>query len=299
MSVSSRTLGFYNCYLNVYENGKNKRGAFDKNFTINLIEYIKSLSVTRRMYKIEKQKKVYCLKELIKPEKDIIVGIFQSGKYGHNPDYLSSISGITRPTAKHLDEAEEELTHLCIKLKDEKAIFLLEERRSGMSISRIIDYFNSYIPGFENINDRKYPYHFFFEIYPSKNITDILSSFSVSNTLELYAKKNIIEDEMKEFSGFESPLIRDEVILTIKAKRGESIPGLKMIKRISEQIVAKENRKYTRLRLKGKNSNKNSIIFDTEVLRLKEQVDALLNKNGTVNTKDILTKMIPIIKELE
>ena len=45
MSVSTRTLGFYNCYINAYENGKNERGVFDKNFTIKLIEYINSLPV--------------------------------------------------------------------------------------------------------------------------------------------------------------------------------------------------------------------------------------------------------------
>lgn len=301
MSVSTRTLGFYNFYINVYENGKNERGVFDKNFTIKLIEYIKSLPVHKRMDKIESQKKVYCLKELIKPEEDIIAVVFQSGKYGHNPDYLSSVDGRTRPTTKHFEEAEEELTHLCIKLKDEKAIFLLEERKSGMSIKKIVDYFNLYIHDFEKSNNKKYPYHFFSEIYPDKNIADILNSFSTSNTLELYTTKDIIEDEMKEFSGFKSPLIRDEVIFTIKAKRRESLPisVLKEIIGISEQIVAKENCKYTRLRLKGKNSNKNPITFDTEVLRLKEQVESLLNENGTVNTKDILTKMVPIIKELE
>ena len=42
MSVSTRTLGFYNCYIDVYENGRNEREVFDKNFTIKLIEYIES-----------------------------------------------------------------------------------------------------------------------------------------------------------------------------------------------------------------------------------------------------------------
>lgn len=301
MSVSTRTLGFYNCYINAYENGKNERGVFDKNFTIKLIEYINSLPVEKRMDNIESQKKVYCLKELMKPEEDIITIVFQSGKYGHNPDYLSSIDGTTRPTEKHFEEAEEELTHLCIKLKDEKAIFLLEERRSGMSINRIIDYFNSYINDFEKTSNKKYSYHFFSEIYPARNIADILNNFSTSNVLELYAKKDIIGDEMKEFSGFKSPLVRDQIILTLKSERRESFPGnfLETVKRLAEQIIGKKSLKYTRVRLKGKNNNKNPIVFDTEVLRLKEQVESLLNENGTVNTQDILAKMVPIIKELE
>lgn len=63
--------------------------------------------------------------------------------------------------------------------------------------------------------------------------------------------------------------------------------------------MVKKSLKYTRVRLKGKNNNKNPIVFDTEVLRLKEQVESLLNENGTVNTQDILAKMVPIIKELE
>lgn len=300
MSVSTRTLGFYNCYINAYERGKNERGVFDKNFTTSLIEYVVSLPVQKRMYKIESQKKVYCLKKLIKPEEDILAVVFQSGKYGHNPDYLSSANGETRPTAKHFEEAEEELTHLCIKLKDDKAIFLLEERKSGMSINKIIDYFNSYIPCLEKQEKKKYPYHFFCEIYPVKNISDIIDNFSVSNVLELYAKKDMISDEIKEFSEINSPLVRDQIMITLKAERRESFPAklLERVKRLSKKIIDKESSTYTRVRLKGKN-NKNPIIFDTEVLRLKEQIESLLNENGTVNTQDILTKMVPIIKDLE
>ncbi|MFP8919910.1 hypothetical protein ACFCTO_06785 [Megasphaera indica] len=68
---------------------------------------------------------------------------------------------------------------------------------------------------------------------------------------------------------------------------------------MANKVIDKESPKYTRVQLKGKNNNKNSIVFDTEVLRLKEQVESLLNENGTVNTQDILAKMVPIIKELE
>lgn len=300
MSVSTRTLGFYNCYINAYERGENKRGVFDKNFTISLIEYVASLPVMMRMYKIESQKKVYCLKKLIKLEEDILAVVFQSGKYGHNPDYLSSTSGETRPTAKHFEEAEEEITHLCIKLKDDKAIFLLEERKSGMSINKIVDYLNSYIHCLAKQDGKKYPYHFFCEIYPVKNISDIIDNFSISNVLELYVKKDMISDEIKEFSEINSPLVRDQIIITLKAERRESFPArlLERVKRLSKEIIDKKHYRYTRVRLKGKN-NKNPIIFDTEVLRLKEQVESLLNKNGTVNTQDILTKMVSIIKELE
>ena len=291
MSVSTRTLGFYNCYIDVYENGRNEREVFDKNFTIKLIEYIESLPVEKRMDKIESQKKVYCLKKLIKPEKDIINIVFQSGKYGHNPDYLSSINGTTRPTEKHFEEAEEELTHLCIKLKDEKAIFLLEERKSGMSIKKIIAYFNSFISHFEQQNREKYPYRFSCEIYPVKNIADIIDNFLISNVLELYAKKDIIGDEMKSFSEIDSPLVRDQVILILKAEKRESFPVkfLETVKRLANKVIDKESPKYTRVRLKGKNNNKNSIVFDTEVLRLKEQVESLLNENGTVNTQQQFT----------
>lgn len=301
MSISTRTLGFYNCYINEYKNGKNSRGIFDKSFALNLIKYIAGLPRCKRINNIESQKKVYCLKSFMQPEKNILNVVFQSGKYGHNPDYLSSVNGTTRPTTKHLDEAEEELTHLCIKLKDEKAIFLLEERRSGMSINRIIDYFNSYISEFENVSNREYPYHFFFEIYPAKNIEDILNNFSTSNVLELYAKKNVIEDEMKEFSGIQSALIRNQVMITLKANPRESfaVSFLREIMGISKKIISKDNRKYTRLRLKGKNSNKNPIIFDTKVLKLREQIESSLNENGTVNTQDILKKMLPILKDLE
>ena len=90
-------------------------------------------------------------------------------------------------------------------------------------------------------------------------------------------------------------------LYTLKAKPRESfaVSFLKEIVGISKKIISKDNRKYIRLRLKGKNSNKNPIIFDTEVLRLREQIESSLNENGTVNTQDILKKMIPILKDLE
>lgn len=37
-----------------------------------------------------------------------------------------------------MDEAEEELTHVCVKVKEQKAIILLEERKSGVGISRLL-----------------------------------------------------------------------------------------------------------------------------------------------------------------
>ena len=59
------------------------------------------------------------------------------------------------------------------------------------------------------------------------------------------------------------------------------------------------NGKCTRIRMRGKNNANHPISFDTDILKRKEQVESVLNKNGTVNTEDLLKKMIPLVKDLE
>ncbi|GAA6391980.1 hypothetical protein [Megasphaera sp.] len=305
MSVSLRTLGFYNCYMNGRDNNKE---FFNRDFFIKLIKYIASLDSSERLENNEKDKKVCSLKkyELNSDDKDIITLIFTSAKYAHSPDLVSSIDGSTRPTDKQLYEGEEELTHLCLKLKAEKSIILLEERRSGMNITKIISYLNSYIDKLAKEENKKYPYKLFSEIYPVRNVKDIIDHFSRATTLELFVKKDVIRDEMDEmmeFSEIDSPVIRDEVMITIKAGKREEFSNsiLKKIKKVADAILGKResNGKCTRIRMRGKNNANHPISFDTDILKRKEQVESVLNKNGTVNTEDLLKKMIPLVKDLE
>lgn len=302
MSVSLRTLGFYNCYMNGNDNNKE---FFNKDFFIKLIKYIAILNSSERLENNEKEKKMYSLKgyELNSDDDDIITLIFTSAKYQHSPDYMSSIDGSTRPTDKHLYEGEAELTHLCLKLKAEKSIIVLEERQSGMTITKIISYLNSYIDKLAKAENTKYPYKFLTEIYPVRNIKEIIENFSRATTLELFVKKDVIQDKMMEFAEIDTPLIRDEAIITIKAEKREAFSKvfLQSVEKLADAIVGKRegSGKCTRIRIKGKSNENHPISFDTEILKRKEQVESHLNKNGTVNTEDLIKKMIPLVKDLE
>jgi hypothetical protein len=296
MSVSKRKLGFYNCYINNYEDGKNDKSIFDQIFFKDLLKYIIELPQKDRIEKKETNKKIYCLKSS-NTVKNVITIVFQSGKYGHNPDYISSIDGEIRPTAKRFVDAEEEITHLCIKVKPDKAIFVLEERQSGMSAKRIIEYFNAYIDDFNKNTGKIYNYKLLIEDYPLDNIDALLDKLKESKVLELFMKKNDVFDEMKGFAKFQSPLVRDQVVLTLKAKQRESFP--ESIKNWVKGATKTKKNKYTRIRLIGKNDDNNPLIFDTEVFRKKEYIESMLNTNGVVNTADIHSKMILLIKDME
>lgn len=301
MSVPERKVGFYNLFLQSSNGTYDDNPVFSRKYFIEVIDHIMELPDSERIDNDIKTKKIYALKYTSDTDKDIIKVIFQSGKYGHNPDYLSSIDGQLRRTSKSVNEAEEELTHLCIKLKENKAIILLEERKTGVSAKRIVSYFNSYAKRIyeEKKLDKYIP--FFIEEYPVDDIEQILSDITEVKVIDIYANKNELPSEMQRFANIDSPLVREEVMVSIKAERGESIPGINFIKTFTgfKNKSMSTPRKYSRIRIKGKNKNSNPLVFDTDMIRKKEFIETAINSNGIVNSADLFSKMISIMKDVE
>lgn len=305
MSLPKRKLGFYNCYIHEYKDGKNDRGIFDKQYFVNLLNFIKNTK--DKLRNDESSKKIYLLKEISCLDDKITRIIFATGKYGHSPDYLSSVDGTIRGTSKKICEAEEELTHICIKIKATKAIFLLEERQIGVSAKKFIWYLNEMAMLYEETLPlaQKNQYKFFVEDYPVENIDKIFASMEEIKKIEIYTKKKEVQDSFKKYADIESPLVRDEICVTIKAKPRESIPRdntLNKIKKLfncGDGTDQDEKKEFNRIRITGKESTKIPIIFDTEMIRKKSHVEAQINENGVVNSIDIFSKMVPLIKELE
>lgn len=301
MSVPNRKLGFYNLYINDYSEGTNNRGVFDMPFFIELLDYICSLDNFEKIENDEANKKIYALKSCSDTNAEIIKVVLQSGKYGHNPDYLSSADDTIRTTSKTPVDAEEELTHLCIKLKSNKAIFLLEERQSGVAAKRIVSYLNVYSRKYDEKKHTNYNYSFFIEDYPAGDIESFFNSMTETKTVELFAHKEDMGSEMKVFAGLDSPMVRDEVKVVFKAKPRESYPASikNAIKQFFNSNDDSPRPNYTRIRICGKTDSKSPIIFDSEVLRRKKFVEANINENGIVNSEDLFMQMIPTIRDVE
>lgn len=305
MSTSKRKLGFYNCYIHKYENGENDRGIFDKEYFVNLIRFIKNKEDKLKID--EASKKIYLLKNISFLDDNVIKIIFVTGKYGHTPDYLSSVDGTIRETTKQFFEAEEELTHICIKVKAEKAILLLEERQIGVSAKKFIWYLNEMGTFYEGTLpvSQQANYKFFVEDYPVDNVDKIFNDMKEAKTIELYTSENNIKDTIKEWSGIESPLLRDEICVIYKAKPREVIPGINMLRTIKNKFFkggeteSDDNATFSRLRITGKQSDKSPIVFDTEMLRRKKHVETQINERGIVDSVDIFSKMVPLIMEME
>lgn len=304
MSLPKRNLGFYNCFM--YPKDNRGKEAFNNIYLINFLHYIDSLDDEEKTDNDKANKKVFSLKtinEVIKHKEYEIV--FRSGKYGHNPDYFSSKDGKTKVTNKGPNDAEEELTHLYVKLCRNKAIFLLEERRTGMSLSRIKKYFNRFFDSYDESRNDGQAYKLQFEEYPIENMDEVFNQLNEAKVVELYTRKDNINDEFSELMQEASPLVRDEVIIVTKAKRKESLPidvvnSLKsLFKKDKSNKLKLESSKYSRIRISGNSNNGSLIKIDSDLIRRKESVVTELNTKGIVKSEELFKNMKKIMEGVE
>lgn len=296
MSVQNRKLGFYTFIIKVYRKGRNEDPVYDKDFLIDFLNYVANLSKAERIIKFDTQKKAYALDSLSYQGQDIIKVIFNSCKYGHSPDLMSSDSGSVRNSNKRLNEGEEEKTHLCIKLDASEAKVILEERKSGLSITTIVNYLNKKIGVYYESLNRKRIYTIGYQVIPIDDFWEALDKMSEVKAAEIYIAKEAVGSEYFNNMVREDPFVQEEVILTVKAKKAQGLMHRTAINAYNWLMTSGAN--VSKIRIKGKDAESAPSLIDTELIKKKAFVDSLLNVNGTVNSEDILSKMVDIIKGL-
>lgn len=211
--------------------------------------------------------------------------IFKSGKYNHSPNYISRVNGNERRSDKALDEGECEKTHIVIDVNSSSLI--IESRRSGISAFSLIKYINSFCKD----NNLQFP-----RIKVLKEInSDFLENLKSLNRVqcvELFVEKDIMgSDYMNLIEPTEEA--QDEVIITIKAKRKKSL----LVRKVEEKFkkIGFQGEKTKRIRVRGSDGDNINILLDSFNQCKVEQINVMLNLDGTVNSNSFFEKVNELI----
>ena len=295
MSSENRKIGFYVFRFQKY--GAEKEQFFDDATFKAALEYIFSLPDADKIIRHETNKKAISIET---SDIDKVTGghlvkiVFKSCKYNHNPNYMSSVDGSERTSDKRDYEGEKEKTHLCIRINNLEAKVILEERRSGVTIAGITDYINRKLKEYLEQKHLPHNYKLIHGIIPMRDFLVELNEMSKLKLAEMYTYKQLLGSEGYNLLEREDPCMKDEIIITAKAKPKESL--LKRgFEKAYQSIVAGESH-VSRIRIYGNDAEGNAIKLDSLMIKKLEYVTAALDEDGTVNTGSIFSGMMDILE---
>lgn len=294
MSANKRKIGLY--YLKLKD--KEIDGKCYPGSTINkLLEYVNGLGKIDKIKKIPEYNKFYFLDSVsLKPS--IIDIIFKIAKTHHSPPIISEITALERANPKELTEGDAEKTHIVLKYIDnsENIILLFEERRSGLSIARAINYLNDYANEMFEKNPQLEKYDIDYYLSPSKEFLDSLMKFGRITIGRIIFDKSLLqhESEFLASTGREKSIRRD-IELIIKSEKYEKIMPDFIKEYYMNNMINTKNVK--RIRLEGKSMIGNPLTLDTEKMKEYDYVEVELERTGTVNSESILNRLNTMIKD--
>lgn len=289
MSVARRKIGFYSLYFTM-------RGGDDQYFDFELFQsvlgFIHSLNPSDKINIREKNNKAEVIESFEcynKQGLNLAKIIFKSCKYKHSPSLMSSIDGTERASNKGLHEGDKESTHILGNFTGSELMIILEERRAGISVGEIIKYLNKYIELYRGVENLPY-FRIEYAIVPDDNFIQNLNNLERAFQADIYTHKRLLGSEGMNVMGRSDILMRDEVVVTVKAERGESL--LKRNLKGIYNSLRTEGSEVTRIRIHGKDDNKTNILLDSNIIKRTEYVDATLNEErGTVDAYSFFVKL--------
>lgn len=297
MSTEKRKIDFYSFLFNEYLNNENNEYWNREDFDL-ILKYIELLPVENRLIKDQKSKKSYYLSD-IEYSNNIRCLKFKSCKFGHCPPIMDSDTAFERPTDKKMHEGEQENTHLVIRLDEFEGVVILEARKSGVAIGKIVRYFNEMFERYFKENpkssDPNYSINITYMIIPIKDFDKALSDMSKLKFADIYIHKDFIGSDLNSLVPEEDPYIKDDLILTIKSKRGENLM-VRTVKEIYNKLSNTSNG-ISRVRIHGINTSGASQILDSNIIKRTEKIEAELSDNGLISSRSIFNKMIEILKD--
>lgn len=286
MSIVDRKIGFYNF---IYKKHRTNEEYFDKQHFLTFFNNIQSLDYIMNVPRINKAISIEWINISQINYQDVIEIIFKSCKYNHSPDYMSSVDGSVRPSNKQLFEGEKELTHLCMKVTSLEAEVILEERRSGVTINEIVKYINKCLRVYNGQNQIANNFKLEYGIVPSEDFITSLDHMTKVKVAEVYKHKRILGSEALNLLNREDLSMKEDIIITMKAKTGESL-GKSFLKRTFEAIG--EDIETKRIRIYGTDEDNKGIKLDSDMMKRLDFVKTELNENGIVNSGSVFNKMI-------
>ncbi len=294
MSVQKRKIAYYSIEFH-----KGDERFFDPKLFCEFLSYSDSMSGEERIFNDTTSKKAvdFDSVEMEKKEGLILYKItFKSCKYHHSPDYMSSIDGSERSSDKKLDEGEKELTHMCINVKSNEAYTIFEQRRNGVSIGGIVKYFNKLFKQFLMLRGIKENFYLFASLIPPDDFLTLLENSERILQANIYTEKRVLGSGFLDLMAID-PSCQDDLIITARAKRGESLSKRTM--REAFLKLSSEGISTNRIRLYAKDIDKLDVIIDSMGQKKIDEITVELNENGTVNSYSIFAYLEELMGVIE
>lgn len=204
---------------------------------------------------------------------------------------------------KAKNEGDEERQHYLLKVYDNtnKGILVYEKITGAITIGMINVHINRAYKKWvrdtysneEEIKKCLLGYEISIEIIPSPNFIEEIEKMEKISLLKVTVKKEYLtRDEDILYS--EDNISRDDVDILYKPMRTFSFSKSRVIKYFEMYQGKKE--KVKRLVINGR-KNGNSISLDTESMKLSEYIDANIDIDGLVNSKDIFRKYKDLLNQ--
>lgn len=215
----------------------------------------------------------------------VAVGYFKSAKYNHRPPLINRVSLLERDNPKVLDEGDSEKTHFSIGIEGTEALLMLESKGGGVSVGPLVRYLNIWA--------RKGTYAQYL-LFSSGNFLEKLQEMARATAAEIYTSNKIVSQTFGR--GVEMAEIKDDIILTMKAKTRRSIK--EPVKFFYRQLSGSAENAVSRIRIVGKTPENELVLLDTDRLTESEYIDVQLDDNKQVVTDSILPRMRAMVRRL-
>lgn len=295
MSTTDRNLGYY-CLEMKYYRRKKDIPFFKIGLFVKFLSFINTdLSPQKKMWKNNNTNKSMGLdsyKVYKKGNNKFVEIIFKSCKFHHSPNYMSSDDGSERESDKEPNEGEKELTHVLCKEGRDELVIILEERRSGVPITSIVKYFNHFLPLFWDNNEygENKKIIITYSRIPIDDLEGAIQNLTRICSSEIFTHKKILGSPVLGFLDEDDANMEDEIVVSCKVKRGESLR--KRTGRKLYELAIAEERRVERVRIKGKDEKGVGVTIDTYFTKRKESVEVPVDElKGIVNSDAIFKEM--------
>ncbi|MBQ3698898.1 MAG: hypothetical protein II886_03220 [Prevotella sp.] len=282
--MAQRKIGFY--YLH-YRNGE--EGLEVERGLLRLLQYIGAQPNRAKKQDIADDR--ICFLDFFEYDEEagLLKILFKSAKHSYRAPLLNRNTVEARENPKTMEEGEQIKTHLLIKFVAGDAIVFLETGRNILTLKIITEYLNTFISIFNNTHRRdRIEGVFCFDMIPRDDFREVLDSMERVLCAEVFIDKHILGGDALNFSD-RIDHVQDNIVIEIKTERKETI------KHTIYDIYSKLTGGRTdirRIRVKGKTTDTNESIIDTNFINKKEYIDAQQDEEtGEYNTAYMFSQL--------
>lgn len=216
--------------------------------------------------------------------------IFKSAKIHHRPMLINESNLNERDNPKEYTEGECEKTHIVFKVSHNQILAVVEDRKFGVSFSRIFNYLNIMRDRLEHNFQGVMTY----KIIMQDNFLDELNNMLRVSKVTIYRN---IEYHGNDFINFTANDIQnlDKETVEFTAKRRRNIKSV--AQRIFNSIGG-VNEIVRNIRIEGINENGNRTLNLSNFKKTASFETEIDSETGTVNSEDIFSNLLVYIMDM-